>query len=181
MSMINAKFMKVSFEQFKKDYMKYVLHTDQDLSTEFEDILRETYDGIKIPCRATKRSSGYDFFAPYNIQCMYNKASAVPTGIRIVFNEEDYDLSIYPRSGLGCKHRIELANTVGIIDNDYYESDNEGHIIIHLVMMNDDNNTIFIPKGKAFCQGIIRPFCRIAGDEGYDLATRNGGHGSTDK
>ena len=185
MSMINAEFKKVSYEQFKKDFVKYLAINDnyfaQVLAVGGEVDIRKIYDNIKLPTRGTKRSSGYDFYAPFDIVCQYNKTTIVPTGIRIIFNEEDYDLSMFPRSGQGCKYRIGIANTVGIIDNDYWESDNEGHIIMHMISMADNKKDITIPKGKAFCQGIIRPFCRVIGDEGYNLPNRNGGHGSTDK
>ncbi len=49
----------------------------------------------------------------------------VPTGIRVEM-EENWVLKCYPRSGLGFKYRLQLNNTVGIIDSDYFYSDNEG-------------------------------------------------------
>jgi len=176
-----AKFEKVSFEQFKKDYMKLYpcdLVNDAD---ELERVIRSIYDSIKLPRRGTKRSSGYDFFAPTNITCKYNKTVIVPTGVRIKFFEDNYDLSIFPRSSLGFKHRICMANTVCIIDNDYYGSDNEGHIMVALVCNRDDCQDYVIKAGQAYAQGIIREFCLTVDDNEDLLPCRNGGLGSTDK
>ena len=117
-----AKFEKVSFEQFEKDWLKNFPQT--------EDV-RAVYDSIKLPKRATTGSAGYDFYAPANVCFEKGKSTLVPTGIRSKI-DEGWVLSIYPRSGLGFKHRCQLDNTVGIIDSDYYNSSNEGHIMIKI-------------------------------------------------
>ena len=113
-----AKFEKVSFEQFEKDWLKNFPQT--------EDV-RAVYDSIKLPKRATTGSAGYDFYAPANVCFEKGKSTLVPTGIRSKI-DEGWVLSIYPRSGLGFKHRCQLDNTVGIIDSDYYNSSNEGQL-----------------------------------------------------
>ena len=84
---------------------------------------------------------------------------------------------MYPRSGMGFKTGIRMANTVGIIDETYCQSDNEGHIMIK--MYNPSNEPIIIEEGKAFCQGIITKYYICGGAESD--VQRNGGFGSTDK
>ena len=115
-----AKFEKVSFEQYKKDWL------DQHPS-DSEEKIREIYDGIRLPKRATTGSAGYDFFAPHDFTLHPGEAIKILTGIR-VWIEDGWVLKLYPRSGLGFKFRLQFNNTVGIIDSDYYGSDNEGHI-----------------------------------------------------
>lgn len=98
------KFNKVSFEQYKKS-----VGGDEELKQEYDDIL--------IPKRATKGSAGYDFFAPFDIWLEPNTSMVIPTGIQWVSDIDDYAvLQIYPRSGLGFKYQIGLSNTVGIVD-----------------------------------------------------------------
>ena len=76
---------------------------------------------------------------------------------------------------LGRRHGIRLANTVGVIDSDYYGADNEGHILVMLV--NGGDHAVTIGRGERFCQGILVPF-GLAEEE--DVAgVRSGGFGST--
>jgi dUTP pyrophosphatase len=66
-------------------------------------------------------------------------------------------LKLYPRSGLGFKYKLHLNNTVGIIDSDYNDSDNEGHIFVKLV--NDSGDKILIVgSGESVVQGIFIPY-----------------------
>ena len=88
-------------------------------------------------------------------------------------------LAIFPRSGLGFKFRMQLNNTVGIIDSDYYYSDNEGHIFIKFTNATNENKTISIKSGDGIAQGIFLPF-GITEDDSCE-EKRNGGFGSTDK
>ena len=88
---------------------------------------------------------------------------------------EGYVLNIYPRSSLGFKHQICLANTVGIIDADYYNALNEGHIIVALVNRGDKEVTI--KKGDRFVQGIIYKF--YTAEEEEVTKVRTGGFGSS--
>ena len=129
-----AKFEKVSFEQYLKDYTN-TFNLDSRNAAVIVDV-KEIYDKIKLPKRATTGSAGYDFFLPYEIELNPNMTAKIPTGIRCKI-EDGWVLKVYPRSGLGFKYRLQLNNTVGIIDSDYYYSDNEGHIFIK--MTNDSN------------------------------------------
>ena len=160
--MIVAKFEKVSPKQF-----------DNDLNG-----LDGNYEMIKIPVRATKGSAGYDFFAPIDFEIPVGESVKIPTGIKCTM-EDGWVLKTYPRSGQGFKYGVHLANSVGIIDSDYYYSDNEGHIFIKLVNDSSLAKQIDIKKKQAFCQGIFIPFGVTVDDNAKDI--RNGGFGSTDK
>lgn len=176
-----AKFEKVSFEQFKKDWVDtFSRYANEDLDEEeIDSAIKNIYDSIKLPKRATSGSAGYDFFCPIDISIAVNGSMKIPTGIRCKM-DSGWVLKCYPRSGHGFKFGVHLANTVGIIDEDYYGSNNEGHIFIKLV--NDsvlNNHNINIKTGDAFCQGIFIPFGITIDDEVTEI--RNGGFGSTDK
>ncbi|MDY5742290.1 MAG: deoxyuridine 5'-triphosphate nucleotidohydrolase, partial [Lachnospiraceae bacterium] len=102
----------------------------------------------------------------------------IPTGIRVRI-EEGWFLSLFPRSGLGFKFRLQLNNTVGIIDSDYYNSDNEGHIFAKLTNASVEGKTIELAAGDGFIQGIFQPYGITVDDR--TEARRNGGFGSTSK
>ena len=185
-----AKFEKVSYEQFKKDFMNtlggwFLVYIDElpfsfndPDSSAVETKIREIYDKIKIPERATSGSAGYDFFAPFKIHLEPNKTIKMPTGIRVKI-DDGWVLQCYPRSGLGFKYRMQLDNTVGIIDSDYYNSDNEGHIMAKLTNDGNEGKTIDIEEGKGYMQGIFVPYGITEDDDATGI--RNGGFGSTTK
>ena len=162
-----AKFEKVSLEQFTKDF---------DINTGL--FPEEIYDGIKLPKRATKGSAGYDFYAPFDIMLKPGETIEIPTGIRSSM-EDGWVLKIYPRSGLGFKYRLQLNNTVGIIDSDYYFSDNEGHIMIKITNDSNEGKTVEVKKGDGFAQGIFVEYGITFDDDISE--ERNGGFGSTTK
>ena len=164
-----ARFEKVSFEQYKKDYF--------DTFNTLENV-EEIYNNIKLPKRATKGSAGYDFFAPFEICLKPNETIKVPTGIR-VYMEDGWVLKNYPRSGLGFKYRLQLNNTVGIIDSDYYYSSNEGHIMSKITNDSNEGKTIIIKQNEGFTQGIFIEYGITYDDEVNDI--RDGGFGSTTK
>lgn len=166
-----AKFSKVSFEQFRKDWI------DTFDSIE-EDTIQKIYDNIKLPQRATKLSAGYDFFAPTDIVLQPNCTIKIPTGIRCKM-EDGWVLQCYPRSGLGFKYRLQLNNTVGIIDSDFYNSDNEGHIFAKITNDTNESKIIKMKSGDGFMQGIFVEYGITIDDNCTEI--RNGGLGSTDK
>lgn len=133
---------------------------------------------IKLPRRATKGSAGYDCFAPVDIALEPGKDIKVPTGIRAYMKQGEVLMAL-PRSGLGFKYYCRLANTVGVIDSDYYYSDNEGHIFIKL--RNEGDKPLVIRQGEAMCQFIFVPFLLADGDSFERGEERNGGFGSTTK
>lgn len=164
-----AKFYKVSFEQFKNDFLKL-------FSDKTDEEIRDIYDNISLPSRATQGSAGYDFHSPIGFELKPNETINIPTGIRVKM-DEGWVLSIYPRSGLGFKFRMQLNNTVGIIDSDYYFSDNEGHMFIKFTNATNENKNIIINAGDGIAQGIFLPF-GITEDDNCE-EKRNGGFGST--
>ena len=164
----HAKFSKVSYTEFRKSWVSSSL-------TEKE--IREIYDGIKLPKRATSGSAGYDFYTPISITLKPGEDMVIQTGIRCEMNE-NLALLIYPRSGLGFKNYMRLANSTGIIDSDYFYSDNEGHIMIK-VRNESKDKTLIIDECKGFAQGVFTAYYRTDDDEVTE--TRNGGFGSTTK
>ena len=164
-----AKFHKVSWEQFEKDWV-------DTFGEQPEEKIREIYEGIKLPKRATTGSAGYDFFAPVDLVLAPGETIKIPTGVR-VWMEQDWVLKCYPRSGLGFKYRLQLNNTVGIIDSDYFYSDNEGHIFAKITNDSNEDKTLTIPADTGFMQGIFVEYGITMDD---DVTTvRNGGFGST--
>ena len=136
----------------------------------------EIYAKIALPKRATTGSAGYDFFAPFDIDLNAGETAKIPTGIRVKI-EEGWLLSLYPRSGIGFKFRLQLDNTVGIIDSDYYFSDNEGHIFAKITNDSRENKALHITAGSGFMQGIFTEYGITADDDATEI--RNGGFGST--
>lgn len=139
---------------------------------------KDGYDKIKLPERATAGSAGYDFFTPVSFTLKPGETIKIPTGIRAEINE-GWVLNIYPRSGLGFKYRLQLNNTVGIIDSDYFFSDNEGHIQIKLTNDSKEGKILSLEEGQAFCQGVFTEYGITFDDDATDK--RNGGFGSTGK
>ena len=164
-----AQFEKISYNQFLKDYA--------ELSYS-ESELKEIYENIKMPKRATTGSAGYDFFLPFDIHLEPGKTIKVPTCIRAKM-EPGYVLKLYPRSGLGFKFRLQLNNTVGIIDEDYYGSSNEGHIFAKITNDSNEGKVLDLEKGSGFMQGIFVEYFITFDDEVSEI--RDGGFGSTSK
>lgn len=164
-----AKFEKVSFEQFKDSFGDFDILLDD---------IKAIYEEIKLPKRATKGSAGYDFYSTINFSLHPEETVKIPTGVRARM-DEDWMLALFPRSGLGFKFRLQLDNTVGIIDSDYYNSDNEGHIFIKVTNDSKNDKVVSVERGSAFAQGIFLPY-GITEDDDAD-GVRNGGFGSTSK
>ncbi|MCM1045272.1 MAG: hypothetical protein NC417_07155 [Candidatus Gastranaerophilales bacterium] len=166
-----AKFYKVSFQQFLKDY-----NTTFDYGQNIIEI-QSIWDSIKLPTRATSGSAGYDFATPIDFIIKAGATIKIPTGIRCKM-DEGWVLNMYPRSSIGFKYRVQLDNTVGIIDGDYFNSDNEGHIWIKVT--NNSNNKIFMANSvDNIVQGVFVPYGITVDDNVNEI--RNGGFGSTGK
>ena len=161
-----AQFMKVSKEQYISDF-----------DNAYGDGAA-AYDSISLPTRATSGSAGYDFKAPFDFTLAPGETIKIPTGIRAKI-DDGWVLMIYPRSGLGFKFRLQLDNTVGIIDSDYYSSSNEGHIMIKITNNSLEGKTVEVDSGSAFAQGIFLEY-GITEDDSAD-GIRDGGFGSTSK
>lgn len=164
-----AKFFKVSFDEFKAGV--------HDVKPEIgDDEIQKMYDELKLPRRATTGSAGYDIFAPYSFTLKPGETIKIPTGIRVKMDEE-WVFTIFPRSGLGFKYRMQLNNTVGIIDSDYYYSDNEGHIFVKLTNDSNEGKELTVERGTGMVQGIFFEFGTTVDDDVSKI--RNGGFGST--
>lgn len=170
------RFEKVSFSQFCNDWLKN-FPDDWDGSDphDIHDI-KTMYNALTLPARSTAHSAGYDFVSPMYFTLKPGETIMIPTGIR-AYMPNDMVLMVFPRSGLGTKYQIGLCNTVGIVDADYYDADNEGHI--HIKLSNNGDKLVSIEQGQAFCQGIFTTYYTVYNDN--VLKTRNGGFGSTDK
>lgn len=159
-----ARFEKVSLGQFQAAYQGDPSRAAQ------------IYEEIRLPVRATSGSAGYDFFCPEDLVLAPSETIQLATGIRVQI-EDGWVLKLYPRSGLGFQYRLQLNNTVGIIDSDYYYSDNEGHIMAKITNDSKENKTLTLKKGQGFMQGIFVEYGITIDD--HATAIRNGGFGST--
>lgn len=165
-----AKFELVSREQFLPAY--------QEAFGGDSAQAEQAYQSLKLPCRATAGSAGYDFFTPGSVTLAPGETIKIPTGIRATM-EPGWVLQIFPRSGLGFRYRLQLDNTVGIIDSDYYFSDNEGHIFIKVTNDSNAGKTLTLCQGDGFAQGIFLEYGITMDDDAQGV--RNGGFGSTSR
>ena len=163
-------FEKVSFEQWVADCGVKGISDDE---------LREWFDAIPLPRQATAGSAGMDFHMPFNLDFEAGSRMKIATGMRWVASEDEKDrvLLIVPRSGLGFKYGLRLPNTIGVIDADYCEADNEGHILV--CFENPSNENVKLAAGQPFVQGIIVKYEVPEGAGSEDV--RTGGFGSTSK
>lgn len=188
-----ASFEKISFEEFCKTYKPIwvqnqkiiAIQNGQDVTDgfgyseqEFEETASSIYDNIKLPTRATSGSAGYDFVFPFGRTELVPQASiTIPTGIKC-YIDTGWVLQLVPRSSLGRDFRLQLDNTVGIIDSDYYNcKNNEGHILVKLTNDSREGKTCIFEPGTKFCQGLFIPF-GITVDDNVSTE-RVGGYGST--
>ena len=163
-----ARFEKISFEQFKKD----MIDTYKNMYSEKE--IKEIYNGIELPVRATKYSAGHDIKIPFAMSVFPNDTLKIPTGIRCEMDGE-YVMLVFPRSSLGIKKNMYITNTVPVIDADYYNAKNEGHIFI--CIKNGGENILSLSKNEAITQAVFVPFG--VADEEEVVRERVGGIGST--
>ncbi len=170
-----GKFEKVSYRQFLLDAAECMGCNPAYFDS---PAMREIYENIKLPVRATTGSAGYDFFNPMVFELVPGATVKIPTGIRVKI-EDGWWLSCMPRSSLGFKYRLQLDNTIGVIDGDYYNSANEGHIMASLTYnkTGDDCKPYVCNAGDRFMQGIFIPYGITVDDATTQL--RNGGLGST--
>ena len=164
-----AKFEKIRLKQFIDDWIN-------TFGNRPDDIITEIYNNIELPLRATSGSAGYDFYCPVAFTLQPGQTIKIPTGIRCKM-EEGWVLKCYPRSGLGFKYRLQLNNTVGIIDGDYFHSDNEGHIFLKMTNNTNEGQLLKIKTGDAVAQGIFVEYGITYDDNAEGI--RNGGFGST--
>ena len=165
--------MKRIAQFFKVTQDNFIAAMTEEFPQYTETDIKDMYDSLELPKRATKGSAGYDFYAPFSFSL-----PPASTGIRVKM-DEDWVLKVYPRSGLGFKYRLQMNNTVGIIDSDYFYSDNEGHIFIKMTNDSNEGKTVDVSQGTGFAQGIFLEYGITVDDEAEGI--RNGGFGSTTK
>ena len=137
--------------------------------------------GINLPVRKTKYSAGYDMEAAEDTVIPSFKKGAKPTlvktGIKAYMGEDEV-LILANRSSNPGKKGLILANSIGVIDSDYYGNpDNDGHIMFAFYNIKDED--IEIKKGDAIGQAIFQKF--FVTDNDFAEGTRQGGFGSTNK
>ena len=163
-----ARFEKVSLKQFTEDFLSCVGGN--------EAAAEKVFENVKLPVRATAGSAGYDIICPFDLTLEPGEGIKVPSGLRIKM-QPGWMLLILPKSGLGTRFRLQLDNTMGLIDSDYYGSDNEGHILISITNDSKSSKVLQIPAGKAFVQAVLVPH-GITEDDAAE-GKRTGGFGST--
>ena len=149
---------------------------------EFELVSQETLDkfnvtrgDIVLPSRATSGSAGYDIYSPSDVVINPHSTVTIPLGVKVRVDNGWY-LQIVPRSSVGIKYHLMLANSTGIIDEDYYDNpDNEG--MMFLALHNYGEKPIYIENGDRVAQGIFVQYGITYSDE-VDTE-RTGGIGST--
>lgn len=131
---------------------------------------------VTLPHRGTSEAAGYDFHSLDTVTIPAHSVVIINTGVK-AFMPYGEVLKIYPRSSMGIKKNLVLANGTAIIDSDYYSNEkNDGHIMIAL--LNNSNEPQEVKAGERIAQGIFSTFYDC-GDEIEEV--RTGGIGSTGK
>lgn len=159
-----ASFDKVSYRQF-----------ESSMKGESIEFIKAAYDSIKLPVRKTQYSAGHDICIPYDLRLASGETATIPTGLRC-FIIRNYVMLIFPRSSLGIKCGMSITNTIPVIDADYYDAENEGHIFI--CIKNNGKEDLYLKAGDAFAQAVFVEYGSALGSESE--TRRKGGIGSTD-
>jgi dUTP pyrophosphatase len=131
-----------------------------------------------LPKRATEGSAGYDLSSIEEIIIKPGEIKLIPTGLKASMPKNEV-LLVYPRSSLAIKKGLIMSNSVGVIDSDYYNNqNNEGHIMVPL--FNISQKEAKIEKGERIAQGIFTQFYQLD-DEEITNQERTGGFGSSDR
>ena len=142
-----------------------------------EDAIKYDVVPTKMPARATKHSAGYDIYSPISVTIQPKTMEMIWTNIKAQFNSDEV-LLLCVTSGMG-KNGIMVANTIGVIDCDYYGNvSNDGNLGFRLYNFSDEPYKIEV--GDKIGQGIFMKYLTVD-DEAEITATRVGGYGSTVK
>lgn len=161
-------FEKVSFEQWFKDAGEWY--------NEDYEVCKTALENLQKPERATKGSAGYDIFSPFTFTLSVGQEIKFPSGIKSYMQNGEVLLA-FPRSSLGFKYYLKFANTIPVIDQDYYNNEkNEGEIWFKL--RNEGTEELHVKIGEAVGQVIFMPFLLADGDN-FKGKERKGGLGST--
>lgn len=167
-----AAFGQISVAQIIQDSKSFMIDTSGEISSEVIDQINKLVEEIKSPARATAGSAGYDFVCPFDIDLEPGNTYTLGTGVRAMISP-GWVLMMYPRSGLASKYGMRFANTIPVIDSDYYHANNEGHILLKVSV----DKPMHITKGTRIAQGVFLPFGITLDDEAD--GARTGGFGST--
>ena len=134
---------------------------------------------INMPVRKTKYSAGYDIEAAEDTVIPSFKKGMNPTlvktGLKAYMQGDEY-LKLCNRSSNPKKKGLILANSIGVVDSDYYENpDNDGHIMFAFYNIKDEDT--YIKKGECIGQAIFEKF--LVADDDAAEGDRLGGFGST--
>ena len=159
---MSRAFEKISYEQFKKDISPDI----------------KLYNSIEIPIRSTLNSAGYDIKSMYDGIIKPGKSMAFKTGLKVAMNGDEV-LYIYSRSSFGYKFNVTMVNSVGVIDSDFYNNEeNEGHFSVCLI--NHGESDFEVKIGDRIAQGVFMKYLTVDDEEKIDNK-RIGGLGSTDR
>lgn len=135
--------------------------------------------GINLPVRKTKYSAGYDIEAAEDVVIPSFKKGMNPTLVKTglkAYMQDDEVMLLYNRSSNPKKKGLIVANSVGVIDKDYYgNSDNDGHIMFAFYNIKEED--VEIKKGEAIGQAIFQKY--LVTDDDVAQGERIGGFGST--
>ena len=146
----------------------------------FEVVSAYKDKGINIPVRKTRGSAAYDIEAAEDIVIPpYQqgiKPTLIPTGLKAYCRSDEF--YILANRSSGPKKGFVMANSIGIIDSDYYGNpDNDGHFMF--AYYNFFNEDVVIKKGDVIGQVIFQKY--LVTDDDNATGMRAGGFGSTDK
>ena len=115
------------------------------------------YSDVNLPKRATAGSAGYDFECAEDTIIAPGSIKLIPTGIKCRI-DKGYFLQLALRSSTPKKKGLMLANSIGIIDEDYWGSDNapveeQGHIMFQVYNFTDHD--VIVNKGERIGQGVF--------------------------
>lgn len=143
----------------------------------FEVVSAYAGKGVTLPVRKTAASAGYDFAAAEETVLLPGRVTLVPTGVK-AFMPVSEVLVLAIRSSLAVRRQLMLANGIGVIDADYYDSpETEGHI--EIAVYNAGAAPVTLKKGERVAQGIFLRYETVTGDTAGEGARRQGGFGST--
>lgn len=162
-------FEKISLKQFMEDWI-------DTFGNQPDHIITEIYNNVKLPKRKTKLSAGYDIASTLDFTLNPGDSIKIPTGLRCHMKDNNV-LLLHVRSSVGFKYHTVLSNITGVIDADYVNANNEGHIFVKLVNHGDKDFTV--NAGDDVVQGIFMKY-DITDNDVAD-GERVGGFGSTGK
>lgn len=151
-------------------YTIYMLYFFTRLLKTPKVVFKRKYSWVKTPTRATAGSAGFDFYNPENQISIPPNTMKIIDSMVYVALPKNFVMTVYPRSSLGIKQHLILANTVGVIDSDYTKD------TIKIALYNYGKETITLHAGDRIAQGVITPYIT---DGKTVKTTRKGGLGST--